>query len=37
MEPALLKEAEEEADPPLVNPMVTAVKTAEAPVAVRAY
>jgi allantoin racemase len=37
MEPALLKEAEKEAGLPLVNPIVTAVKMAEALVAMRAY
>jgi allantoin racemase len=37
MEPALLKEAEKEAGLPLVNPIVTAVKMAEALVAMHAY
>jgi len=37
MEPALLKEAEAEAGLPLVNPIVTAVKMAEALVAMRKY
>ncbi len=37
MEPALLKEAEKEAVLPLGNPIVTAVKMAEALVAMRAY
>ena len=37
MEPALLKEAEKEAGLPLINPIVTAVKMAEALVAMRAY
>jgi allantoin racemase len=37
MEPALLKEAEKKAGLPLVNPIVTAVKMAEALAAMRAY
>ncbi|HWU38505.1 MAG TPA: aspartate/glutamate racemase family protein [Candidatus Acidoferrum sp.] len=37
MDSALLKEAEKEAGIPLVNPIVTAVKVAEALVAMRAY
>ena len=37
MDPALLKEAEKEAGLPLVNPIVTAVKMAEAMVALRKY
>jgi len=37
MDPALLKGAEKEAGLPLVNPIVTAVKMAEALVAMRAY
>ena len=37
MDPALLKQAEKEAGLPLVNPIVTAVKMAEAMVALRKY
>ena len=37
MDPALLKEAEREAGLPLVNPIVTSVKMAEALAAMRAY
>jgi allantoin racemase len=37
MPPALLREAEKAADLPLVNPVVTAVKMAEALVAMRKY
>ena len=37
MDPALLKEAEKEGGIPLVNPIVTAVKMAEALAAMRAY
>ncbi len=37
MDPALLKEAEKESGLPLVNPIVTAVKMAEALAAMRAY